>query len=99
MTYIGFICNKTTHAITTRKDGDKLLLSIADKGLGISREDQKHIFEKFYRVSTGDVHNVNGFGIGLNYVMQVVNAHGGKISVNSTLGEGSTFTVELPIIN
>ena len=85
--------------ITTRKDGDKLLLSIADKGLGISREDQKHIFEKFYRVSTGDVHNVKGFGIGLNYVMQVVNAHGGKISVNSTLGEGSTFTVELPIIN
>ena len=82
--------------VTTRVDGDKILLKISDKGLGISREDQKHIFEKFYRVSTGDVHNVKGFGIGLNYVMQVVDAHGGKIHVDSSLGEGSTFTVELP---
>lgn len=82
--------------VSTRCDKNKVILSVADKGLGISREDQKHIFEKFYRVSTGDVHNVKGFGIGLNYVMQVVNAHGGKIDVNSTLGEGSTFTVELP---
>ena len=83
--------------VTTRSNNNKVILSVSDKGLGISREDQKHIFEKFYRVSTGDVHNVKGFGIGLNYVMQVVNAHGGKISVDSTLGEGSTFTVELPI--
>jgi two-component system phosphate regulon sensor histidine kinase PhoR len=83
--------------VTTRSNNNKVTLSVSDKGLGISREDQKHIFEKFYRVSTGDVHNVKGFGIGLNYVMQVVNAHGGKISVDSTLGEGSTFTVELPI--
>lgn len=83
--------------VATRVSGDKLLLSVTDKGLGISREDQKHIFEKFYRVSTGDIHNVKGFGIGLNYVMQVVNAHSGKIHVDSTLGEGSTFTVELRV--
>lgn len=82
--------------VTTRVKGERLELSVSDKGLGISREDQKHIFEKFYRVSTGDVHNVKGFGIGLNYVMQVVNAHGGSINVVSAPGEGSTFIVELP---
>ena len=85
--------------VSSRYDNDKLTLSVTDKGLGISSEDQKHIFEKFYRVSTGNIHNIKGFGIGLNYVMQVVNAHGGKIHVDSRLGEGSTFTVEIPIAN
>lgn len=90
--------NKVDISVATRNGNNKLILSISDKGLGISKEDQKHIFEKFYRVSTGDVHNVKGFGIGLNYVMQVVTLHGGKIHVDSTLGEGSTFTIELPRI-
>ena len=88
--------DKVEIRVTTRLTDGGLSLSVSDKGLGISREDQKHIFEKFYRVSTGDIHNVKGFGIGLNYVMQVVNAHGGKIHVDSTLGQGSTFTVTLP---
>lgn len=82
--------------VKTRCDDNHIILSVRDKGLGIGREEQKHIFEKFYRIPTGDVHNVKGFGIGLNYVMQVVNAHGGKIEVDSTPGEGSTFTIELP---
>lgn len=82
--------------IATRLDGKNIVLKVADKGLGISKEDQKHIFEKFYRVSTGDVHNVKGFGIGLNYVQQVVSLHEGSIEVDSTLGEGTTFTITFP---
>ncbi len=72
-------------------------LSVSDQGIGISKDDQRHVFEKFYRVSTGDVHNVKGFGIGLNYVAQVVKLHQGHIALESELGKGSTFTVSLPV--
>lgn len=72
-------------------------LRISDHGIGISKEDQKHVFEKFYRVSTGNVHNVKGFGIGLNYVAQVVKLHHGHIALESELGKGSTFIVTLPL--
>lgn len=88
---------KPTITIETMIKGKMFVLSVADKGLGISKDDQKHIFEKYYRVSTGNVHNVKGFGIGLNYVYQVVNLHHGSISVNSELGKGSTFVVSLPL--
>lgn len=81
---------------TTTHDGH-FLLSVADHGIGIAKEDQRHVFDKFYRVSTGDVHNVKGFGIGLNYVAQVVNLHQGHITLESELGQGSTFTVSLPM--
>ena len=83
--------------ITTRTEPGFAVVEIADNGIGIAKEDQKHIFEKFYRVSTGDVHNVKGFGIGLNYVSQVVALHKGKISLTSELGQGSTFTISLPL--
>lgn len=72
-------------------------LRVSDHGIGISKEDQKHVFEKFYRVSTGDVHNVKGFGIGLNYVAQVVKLHHGHIALESELGQGSTFIITLPL--
>ncbi|MBO4600051.1 MAG: HAMP domain-containing histidine kinase, partial [Bacteroidales bacterium] len=83
--------------ITTSTIDNHAVISITDNGIGIAKEDQKHIFEKFYRVSTGDVHNVKGFGIGLNYVSQVVALHNGKISLTSEPGEGSTFTISLPL--
>ena len=81
--------------VSTRREGDKLLLSVQDHGIGIAKNDQKHVFEKFYRVSTGNVHNVKGFGIGLNYVWQVVKLHHGSIALESAPGRGTTFTVTL----
>ena len=83
--------------VSTATDGQHLLLRVQDHGIGISKSDQKHVFEKFYRVSTGNVHNVKGFGIGLNYVAQVVRLHHGHISLESEPGHGSTFTVSLPM--
>ena len=83
--------------ITTLMQDNYAVFQITDNGIGIAKEDQKHIFEKFYRVSTGNVHNVKGFGIGLNYVSQVVALHQGKITLTSELGQGSTFTISLPL--
>ena len=83
--------------VSTYSEAGFAILQVSDNGIGISKEDQKHIFEKFYRVSTGNIHNVKGFGIGLNYVSQVVALHKGKISVTSEPGQGSTFTISLPL--
>lgn len=82
--------------VTTSVEDGWFRLSVSDQGIGISKDDQRHVFEKFYRVSTGDIHNVKGFGIGLNYVAQVVKLHKGHIALESELGKGSTFTVSLP---
>ncbi len=83
--------------ITTSNKMGYLQLLVKDNGIGISKENQQKIFHRFYRVSTGNLHDVKGFGLGLNYVKLIVEAHKGKISVESEIGKGSAFRVLLPI--
>lgn len=77
------------------RTSDKLFISVSDNGTGIAPEHQRHVFEKFYRVPHGDVHEVKGYGIGLYFAKTIVERHGGQILLNSTSGEGSTFTIEI----
>lgn len=75
---------------------DSVVLEIADRGLGIARSEQRRIFDKFYRISMGNRHDTKGYGLGLYYVKSIVESHGGDIDLNSTLGEGSRFSIKLP---
>lgn len=84
--------------MATWNDDEHLYLSIRDTGLGIKKENLKKIFDKFYRVHTGNVHDVKGFGLGLAYVKQIVELHDGEITVESEYKKGTKFTIKLPII-
>jgi two-component system phosphate regulon sensor histidine kinase PhoR len=82
--------------IHTRNVGNGIELIVEDEGLGMSKDAKKHIFERFYRVPTGNLHNVKGFGLGLSYVKAIVDAHHGKVEVQSEPGKGSSFILYFP---
>ncbi len=85
--------------VQTENSENGLLIHVTDKGMGMSAGTQEKIFEKFYRLPTGNIHNIKGFGLGLSYVKAIVEAHKGTVTVKSEAGEGSRFTVYLPIHN
>jgi two-component system phosphate regulon sensor histidine kinase PhoR len=72
-------------------------IRITDNGIGINKNDQKHVFDKFYRASSGNIHKYKGLGLGLYYVKKIATAHGGDVTLSSKPGKGSIFTVTLPL--
>ncbi|MCB0501646.1 MAG: HAMP domain-containing histidine kinase, partial [Bacteroidetes bacterium] len=83
--------------VSTALDGDDILISVEDNGMGLKKDELNKIFDQFYRVNKGDVHDTKGFGIGLSYVKSIVQAHNGTITVQSQFSKGTTFTIRLPL--
>ena len=82
--------------ISTINKNEGIIVNVSDNGIGISAENKKHVFKNLYRVPTGNIHNVKGFGLGLYYVKTIIEAHGGSIDLDSEPGKGSTFKVYIP---
>jgi len=84
--------------ISTRNSEKGIIMTVKDNGIGISSENQKHIFKKFFRVHTGNIHDVKGFGLGLYYVKTIVEAHGGSVTLQSELKKGTQFEIYFPYV-
>jgi two-component system phosphate regulon sensor histidine kinase PhoR len=84
--------------ISTQTEGNRFKVKIEDNGIGMTKETVNRIFEKFYRAHNGNLHNVKGFGLGLNYVKMMVDSHHGNIKVESVLGKGSSFLLSFPLV-
>ena len=92
-------CENTPEiSLKTKNEDKKFILEITDNGIGMKKEDLKNIFEKFYRVPTGNLHNVKGFGLGLFYVRMIIEQHGGSVKVKSEVGKGTSFCISLPVV-
>ena len=91
--------SKEAPAITikTKNNGKQIQLTVADKGIGMSRDQLSKIFDQFYRIPTGNRHDVKGFGLGLSYVNDIVKRLGGKVHVRSEKDKGTTFEITLPL--
>ena len=96
---IKYSSNAPQVSISTASDKEGMFVHVADSGIGMSNDEQKRVFDQFYRVPTGNLHNIKGFGLGLSYVKAVVEQHQGKVGLQSKLGKGSTFTLYLPYNN
>ena len=83
-------------SVKTFNRNNYLIIVISDQGIGIEKEYHKKVFDKFFRVPTGDVHDVKGFGLGLAYVKKIIEMHNGSIELQSEKGKGTTFTIALP---
>ena len=85
--------------VNTYNHNKNIVITVKDNGIGMTKDTVSKIFDKFYRAHTGNVHNVKGFGLGLNYTRKMVEAHNGKIDVESTLGQGSQFKITIPLMD
>ena len=94
------ICWIIDLALTVRtwNESNKLFISIQDNGIGIKKENLKKIFDKFYRVHTGNIHDVKGFGLGLAYVHKIIRDHDGNIRAESEYGVGTKFIITIPLL-
>ena len=95
---VGLVKNIGIMTYITNQSSDEPIIKIIDEGIGISKNAQKQIFNKFYREQKGNIHDVKGHGLGLAYVKEILDSHHGTVFVESEKGKGSTFTIKLPLI-
>jgi two-component system phosphate regulon sensor histidine kinase PhoR len=84
-------------SVATAMENDRLLLTVSDRGIGIPKEYLERVFDKYYRVPTGNIHDVKGFGLGLSYVRLIVEGHGGTVSLRSNPAAGTTVEIRFPV--